>query len=125
MSQVSPIASLEEATGVVIAAGANNNQTVTLHTATQDGLALIVNITTATTATLLVTISGVSASGYVWPILTSTSLTAVGVTVLRIGPSLVAAANLTVNDLLPAQLRIAVTVTGTIVYGIDYDVSGF
>jgi hypothetical protein len=125
MSQVSPIASLEEATGVVVPAGANNNQTVTLHTATQDGLALIVNITTATTATLLVTISGVSASGYVWPILTSTSLTAVGVTVLRIGPSLVAAANLTVNDLLPAQLRIAVTVTGTIVYGIDYDVSGF
>jgi hypothetical protein len=123
MSHVSPTSPLEEVTGVLIPAGTATSQTATLHTAQQDACTLIVNIATASAATCLVTISGVSQSGYVWPILTSTSLTTVGVTALRIAPGLIAAANLTVNDLLPAQLRVAVTVTGTITYGIDYDVS--
>ena len=85
MTQVSPTSPLEESTGVVVPAGTATNQTVTLHTAQQDAVTLIINISAATTATCVVTCSGVSASGYVWPILTSASLNAVGVTALRIG----------------------------------------
>jgi hypothetical protein len=123
MTQVSPTSPLEESTGVVIPAGTATNQTVTLHTAQQDAITLIVNITVATTATLQVTLSGLSQSGYLWQILQSASLAATGVTALKIGPGLPVTANLVANDLMPAQLRIAVAVTGTIAYGIDYDIS--
>jgi hypothetical protein len=67
---------------------------------------------TAVTATPSVTfaIQGVdSVSGKAFAILTSAAITAVGTTVLRIGPGLTAAANVTANDNVPPRVRIVPT----------------
>lgn len=86
-------------------------------------LAVILNVTTATVATLLLTISGSSASGYTYAILTGASIVTTGTTVYRVGPGLTAVTNLTANDFVPRNLLVTVTITGTVAYGVDYELS--
>lgn len=86
-------------------------------------LAVILNVTTATTATLALTISGTSASGYTYTILTGASVVTTGTNIYRVGPGLTAVTNLTVNDFVPRNLLVTVTITGTVAYGVDYELS--
>jgi len=75
------------------------------------GLALVIDVT-AVTATPSVTfrIQGVDrASGKTWDILTSAAITAVGTTVLRVGPGITATANVAVSDVIPPIIRITAT----------------
>lgn len=111
-------------TGAVIAAGATStNAGVSLITYNASKAVIIVNIASATAATLTVQINGITASGYSYPILTSTALATVAVTPLRIFPGGTPTANSVANDMIPRTLQIATTVTGTISYGIDYELS--
>jgi hypothetical protein len=80
------------------------------------GVKVVVDITVlgGTGPTLTVTIQGKdAASGKYYTILASAALAAVATTVLTVYPGLVAAANLTANDALPATWRISVVVGGT------------
>lgn len=80
------------------------------------GILLFINVTaiTGTTPTLAVTIQGKSpGSGQYYTILTSASITAAGMTVLRVYPGLTAAANLVANDTLPCTYRISSAIGGT------------
>lgn len=111
-------------TGSVIAAGATgSNAGVSLTTYNAAKAAIIVNIASATAATLTVAINGITASGFSYPILTSTALAAVATTPLRIFPGSTPTANSVANDMVPRTLQIVTTVTGTISYGIDYELS--
>lgn len=85
-------------------------------------LVIAVKITTLTgNDTLTVQINGKTASGIIYPILTSAALAAVATTSLRVGMGFTAVANLTANDMLPSDLQVVFTVagTGTIAYGAD------
>lgn len=86
-------------------------------------LAVILNVTTATAATLTVTINGSTASGYTYQLLAGTAVATTGTTVYRIAPGLTAVSNLTVSDLVPRNLLVTVTITGTVAYGVDYELS--
>lgn len=111
-------------TGVVIAAGAtSSNAGVTTTTYNASKAVIIVNIASATAATLTVAINGITSAGYSYPILTSTALATVAVTPLRIFPGATPSANATANDMVPRALQVVTTVTGTISYGIDYELS--
>lgn len=79
------------------------------------GLIVFVNIT-AVTGSLTVTIQGKDVvSGQYYTILASAALTGTGLTVLKIYPSLTAAANLVANDVVPTVYRItAVVATGPV-----------
>jgi hypothetical protein len=89
------------------------------------GILLYINIT-AITGTLTVTVQGKSAvSGVYYTILVSTALAGTGLTVLRVYPSLTAAANLVANDLLPSTWRVSSTVaTGPCTAAITATTSG-
>lgn len=75
------------------------------------GLVLVVDMTAVTaTGTVTVKVEGVDpTSGKTFLLLTSTALAAVATTVLRVRPSLTAAANLTVNDVLPPTILVTAT----------------
>lgn len=75
------------------------------------GLALVVDSTAVTaTGTLTVKIQGVDpVSGKTWDILTSTAISSVATTVLRVHPSIAAVANSAAADVLPPRVRILVT----------------
>ena len=80
------------------------------------GLLVFVNVTAlaGTTPSLTVTIKGVDpVSGATYTILTSAAITATGFTVLKVYPTLPAAANLTAQDVLPPNFQITATVNGT------------
>lgn len=80
------------------------------------GVKVVVDVTnlTGTTPSLTVTIRGVDPmSKKVYTILASAALTANGTVVLTVYPGLVAAANLTVNDVLPALWDVLLTIGGT------------
>jgi len=69
---------------------------------------------TGTTPTVTFTVEGIdSQSGKAYTILASAALSAVATTVLKVGPSLTAAANLVANDHLPKQFRVKWVITGT------------
>jgi hypothetical protein len=111
-------------TGVVIAAGATgSNAGVSTTTFNASKAIIVVNISAFTSGSLTVTINGITSSGYTYPILTSTALAAVAVTPLRIFPGGTAAANAVANDMVPRTLQVVTTVTGTLTYGIDYELS--
>lgn len=75
------------------------------------GLHLVIDVTAiAATPSITVTIQGRDAlSGQYYTILASAAIVAVGTTVLRVYPALVAAANLIANDILPRTWRVSVT----------------
>lgn len=111
-------------TAALIAAGTANTQTnkaITNYNARS--LAVILNVTVATVATLVLTITGTTASGYTYTILTGASLVTTGTTVYRVAPGLTAVTNLTASDLVPRNVLVTVTITGTVAYGVDYELS--
>lgn len=111
-------------TGALIAAGTASTQTnkaITNYNARS--LAVILNVTVATVATLVLTITGTTASGYTYTILTGASLVTTGTTVYRVAPGLTAVTNLTASDLVPRNVLVTVTITGTVAYGVDYELS--
>jgi hypothetical protein len=74
------------------------------------GLVLVVDVTAVTlTPSITVTVKGLDpVSGQDWTILASAAITTVSTTVLRVHPSLTAAANLVAEDLLAPQMAVAV-----------------
>lgn len=107
-------------TGVLVAAGTTttqSNQTLTTYNASR--LMLLVNIT-AGAGSVTVAINGTSSSGYSTNLLTSAALTGAGTTALRIFDGATPAANLVANDMLPRNISITATVTGSCTYGIDW-----
>jgi hypothetical protein len=84
-------------------------------------LDLVIDITNANGGTLTVNIAGVDPlSGKSFTILTSLGLAANGTTVLRVGPALTPAANLTVNDFIPFTWNLQLTVaTATMTFSIS------
>lgn len=74
------------------------------------GLHLVIDVTAiAATPSITVTIQGKDElSGKYYTILTSAAIVAVGTTVLRVYPALVAAANLIANDAMPRTWRVSV-----------------
>lgn len=78
--------------------------------------AVVVDITaiSGTTPTLTVIVEALdAASGKYVTLIQSTALAAVGTTLLRVGPGLTAAANLTVNGIVPRLFRVRYTIAGT------------
>lgn len=77
---------------------------------------IIINITalTGTTPTAAFALQGYDESSQTfYNMLSSTNLAATGQTVLKVGPGLVAAANLTINDVMPKTFRIICVLLGT------------
>lgn len=94
------------------ASGAGND----LQSGAGRGAVVVIDVTaiTGTGASLTVTIEGKDPhSGKYYTILASAALTAVGTTVLRIHPSLAAAANSVAKDLMPRDFRVSYTIAGT------------
>lgn len=111
-------------TGVVIAAGATaTNAGVSITTYNASKAVIILNVSAYTSGSLTVAVSGVSSSGYTYPILTSAAIAATGVVPLRISPALTASANAVTNDILPRTIQVAVSGTFSATYGIDYELS--
>lgn len=109
-------------TGAVIAAGATaSNAGVNVTTYNASKLVIVVNISAFTSGSLTVTINGTSSSSYTYPLLTSAALAAVAVTPLRIFPGATASANAVANDMVPRTVQVVTTVSGTLTYGIDYE----
>lgn len=78
---------------------------------------VVIDITsiTGTAPTATFTVQGKDPiSGQYYTILASAALAAAGTTVLKIGPSLTAAANLVANDIVPRTFRVICTVGGTV-----------
>ena len=98
------------------AAGAGTTQSALLGTNGAAGVKVVVDITaiTGTSPTLQVTIQGRDpASGQNWTILASANLTATGLTVLTVYPSLTAVANLVANDAMPPIFQVQWAIGGT------------
>jgi len=96
------------------------SRTASVNSADQSGegcefLHVIIDVTEVTdTPSLVVTIQGKDpASGKYYTILASAAITAVGTTVLKIGPALTAAANSVANDFVPSIWRVIVTAADT------------
>lgn len=96
---------------VVIASAARTaTHSVTMLTPCLGGLFIIDCTAAAATPSVVFTIAGVDpASDKVWTILESAAITGTGTTVLRIHPSLTAAANTIAKDVLPQALKITAT----------------
>lgn len=75
------------------------------------GGVFIINVTAVTaTPSVVFTIKGVDpGSGSTWDILASAAITGTGMTVLRIHPSLTAAANTIAKDMLPQAVAVTAT----------------
>lgn len=112
-------------TAVLVAAGTITTQTNKAIT-NYNGrfLEVVLNITAATsTPTATVAISGTTASGFAFPILTGAAIVSTGTTVYRVGPGLTTLTNLTVNDSVPRNILVTVAITGSVTYGVDYVLS--
>ncbi|SRR6266536_6056452 len=74
-------------------------------------LVVVVDVTAVVTApSITVAVAGVDRlSGKTWPLVTSAAILLTGTTILRVAPGLIAAANLTVSDILPPVVRVTVT----------------
>lgn len=105
--------------GVLVAAGATTTQTVQLSSISFTRLVVVLSITGGAGSVQLV-ISGISPSGYVYPLLNPTAVSGVGVTPYRIGAALTPSPGAVANDVVPDLVRVAATVVGTVTYGIDY-----
>jgi len=69
-----------------------------------------INVTAVSgTASITVTIAGLSPEGAAYTILASAAITSTGLTVLRVSPQLTAAANTIAKDMLPQALRVTST----------------
>ncbi len=105
----------------LVAAGTTTSGTFVFENQTSRELLVVLSTTTASAGnTVQVTINGVTASGYVYPILVGLAVAAAAVTPYRIGMGFTPSANAVANDLVPEQVQVVVTVVGTVAYGIDY-----
>lgn len=117
------VANLEGITesDVLVAAGTTTGGTFVITNERASRLVVILNTATASGGnTVQVTINGVTNQSYVYPILVGIAVAAVAVTPYRVGPALTPSANAVSNDVVPRTIQIAVTVAGTVSYGIDY-----
>ena len=75
------------------------------------GCHVIIDVTAVTaTPSVVFTVQGLDAlSGQYYTLITSAAVTSISTVVLKIYPSLVAVANLTVNDALPMDFRVIAT----------------
>jgi hypothetical protein len=129
ISATAQLAATEEAvnysqSGAVIPAGTTASKTVdlTVDESYESQLVLAVKITAVSGGdTLTVQINGKTASGDIYPILTSTALATISTTPLRVGSGFTALANLTADDMLPNDIQVVCTVAGAgaIAYGVD------
>lgn len=108
--------------GALIAAGATASQLdVRLTDIIGSRVVFVLNTATASGGnTVQITFNGITASGYVVPLLTGAAIAAVAVTPYLIGVGFTPAANLAVNNAPPRVIQAVVTVAGTVAYGIDY-----
>jgi hypothetical protein len=104
--------------GVLVPAGATTSLTVNL-TGNLQRLVIVQSVTAVAAGSLQVTLNGVTPSGYVYPLLVGTAVTAIGVTPLRVGPGLTPSANAVANDVVPRQLQVVATAVAAVTYGID------
>lgn len=108
-------------TGAIIAAGATSTQTnISLTTYNARSLVVILNVSAITAGTATVTIDALTSSNYVYNLLTGIAVSGTGTTPYRIFPGAAVSANTTQNDVVPRTVRVTVTVTGTVTYGVDY-----
>lgn len=108
-------------TGAWVAAGATSTQSaIALTSYNARGLVALVNVSAASGGgTVTVAISGKSTT-YTYPLLTSAALGSVAVTPLRIFPGATASPNAVASDVIPRDLVLTATVSGTVTFGIDY-----
>lgn len=88
----------------------------TLENLSSQSAHIIINITalTGTTPTATFTVQGYDeSSNTYYTMLVSTALNATGQTILKIGPSVTAAANLALNDFIPKFFRVVCVLGGT------------
>jgi len=99
--------SFKEAKVVFSSAARTATSTATLHTGSIGG-AFVINVTaSAATPSVVFTVKGVCpASGAKYTILASAAITGAGTTVLRIHPSLTAAANTIAKDFLSSGIEV-------------------
>lgn len=75
------------------------------------GLHVVIDVTAVTlTPSVTVNVSGVDrVSGKTYTLIESAAITAIGTTVLKVGPGLTAAANTVANDIVPSVIRVTAT----------------
>ncbi len=97
--------------GVLPSAARTTTQTSAVFTNEQHrGVKVVLDITAASSPSLVVTIDGFDpVSGVYFTLLTSAAKTGTGTTILTVYPGLTAATNVTVSDVLPSRFRIVVT----------------
>lgn len=130
-ANVDPTGSLSVVDGtndaLIIAPSGARTATFTSLDQTNDrnrGLHIVLNVTAVTaTGSITLSIDGKSASGVYYPLLAGVAVTAAGTIVYRIYPGLVAAANLTANDVLPRTWRVVVTPANGVAVTYSVDVS--
>ena len=105
-------------TNAVMLASAARTAVVTSEDITNSGYKgchIIIDVTAdPASASITPTIQGLdSVSGKYYTLLAGNAISAVGTTVLRIYPGLVASANVTVNDIVPNKFRVSMAVADT------------
>lgn len=108
--------------GVLLAAGATASQSdLRLTDVPGSGVVFVMKTTVADGSnTVQVTFNGITASGYVYPLLVGIAVAAVAVTPYRIGIGFTPSANAVANDATPRVIQAVVIVVGTVAYGIDW-----
>lgn len=99
----------KETREVMASAARTATHSVTMECGSIGGVFVIHATAAAATPSVVFTIAGVGPSGATWDILASAAITGTGTTVLRIHPSLTAAANTIAKDILPSALKITAT----------------
>lgn len=112
---------LTNTTGVVQAASTTANSSNNIQTYGAEGAVVVLNISAVSGGNVTLVINGVTSSGYTYPILQPTSVSLTGVTAYRVGRGLTPASGMVANDVVPKTLQIVATVSGSITYGIDYE----
>jgi hypothetical protein len=115
----SGVVDLGTSSGVLVAPGTTAPTTTLLTEQSSERLVLVLNVA-ATTGSVNLLINGVTPSGYVYPLLDPTAVTAASVTPYRIGPGLTPSLNAVANDVVPELVQVVAVVTGTATYGIDF-----
>ena|SRR5271166_2047592 len=103
----------------LIPAGTTTTQTnIPLGCSSSKYVAIVTKVTAGTSVTI--TISGITASGFTYVLLTSAAV-ASGTTIeIQVGPNLPVTANVSANAILPPNLLITATVNTSATFGVDY-----
>ncbi len=106
--------------GPIIPAGTTATTTADVFTdiSFETQLILLVKIASGS-GSVTVQVNGKTSDGETYPILTSTALSGAGITPLRIGTGFTPVNNLAANDMVPTDVQVVCTVSGTISYGVE------